>query len=188
MIFAALGANALAFKADAIATPSDPGEAWETLLAQNAPVPAESAATAAPPAVPAPTRRQHARRAPSADIDWTARRERFAQMQETGFNLMMGGVASGVGGVALMVYGINRMEGSHDSDPYGNDSGSPDGILPFFVGYISVLVGFPALMTTGIILNRIGNHKRIQAEDMLGDTGQTRLDLGPNSVKLSLSF
>lgn len=188
MIFAVLGANALAFKADAIAPSDDPGQAWETLLAQSAPVPAESAATVAPPAEPATARRPRARRAPSADIDWGARRERFAQMQETGFNLMMGGVACGVGGVALMVYGINRMEGSHNSDPYGNDTGSPDGILPFFIGYISVVAGLPALMTTGIILNRIGNHKRQQAEEMLGTDSGARLDLGPNSLKLSYSF
>lgn len=185
--FAFIGTNqALAFDADAITPPADPGEAWEMRLAQYAPAPPPAAASETPPAEAAPERRKRPPRGYESDIDWAARRERYANMQETGFNLMMGGVACGVGGVALMVYGINRMEGSRDTDPYGNDTGNPDGLLPFMVGYISVALGLPALMTTGIILNRIGNHKRAYAEDMLGQGA--RLDIGPNSLKLSYSF
>lgn len=140
-----------------------------------------------------PARQAETARAPRprgydyGNIDWAARRERFAGMQETGFNLMMGGVGAGAGGVALMIYGVNRMNAERDSDPYGRNQGS-DGLLPFFVGYISTLVAFPALLTTGIIINRIGNHKRAHAEEMLGGGARLRFDLEPDALKLSYSF
>lgn len=164
-----------AFAGDAGALP------WnlELLLAQ---APAESTD---PMQDPAPAVRKP--RVRSYDnVDWAARRERFDRMQHTGFNLMMGGVACGAGGVVLMIYANSLAKEGRNRSDSGYQEGVPDGMVPFFVGYISVLVGFPALLTTGIILNRIGNHKRIQAEEML-DSG-ARLDFGPNSFKVSYSF
>ncbi len=163
--------------------------AADSRLAQMDPIPKEPGPVFVDSAAK-PNRRVASRRRSRDldDVDLEARRDRFAKMQSNGFGLMMGGVGAGVGGLVLMMVGISELESSQHTDAYGNQTGEPEGILPFFVGYISLLAVCPTLLTTGIILNRVGNHRREAYERMIQDGGSTRLDIGPNGIKLSYTF
>jgi hypothetical protein len=140
----------------------------------------------APAQAPAP-----AMAAPSRDRGYGTpeeleqRRDRFANMQKTGFGLMMGGIAAGGGGLILMITSISSIESSRDS--YGNThtNGAGPG---FWIGYFSFVGAFPALLATGITLNRIGSHKRQAYERLLDKASHTRLDLGPDSFRFTYSF
>lgn len=124
------------------------------------------------------------------------RRDRFARMQSNGFGLIMTGVATGVGGISLMVIGINRNIAAiedQENDFYGSsDEPSNEGMGMFMLGYLSVLAT-PAFLVTGIILNRIGNGRRIRYEEMIEEhpdnkRSHLRLDVGVNALRLSYTF
>ncbi|HKP94142.1 MAG TPA: hypothetical protein VJ385_00155 [Fibrobacteria bacterium] len=117
------------------------------------------------------------------------RRDHFQKMQNTGFGLMMGGIGCGAGGILLMVTGIIQMNRDNRSDEYGNRKSSDKGLGTFLIGYVALGAGAPALITTGIILNRVGNHKRRRFQDRLdGEGGRLGLGIGPNSLRLSYGF
>jgi hypothetical protein len=118
---------------------------------------------------------------PYEEIDWEWRKDYYGRKQETGFHLMMGGLACFVGGVALISIGAQVIESDESED------GSPFAQIPIGVGVLSSLVGFPTLLISGLVMNDSGKAKRLQAERMLNRTG-ARLDIGPNSLRLSLSF
>lgn len=124
-----------------------------------------------------------------SQADYEERRDKFRRMQENGYHLILGGIGAGVGGLALMVYGINQLERRQSMDRYGNDTSGDEGVIPFFVGYISLVAVFPTLLTTGIILNRVGNHRRERYESLLEEAGShTQLYIGVNSLRLTYSF
>lgn len=169
----------------------------ELLLAQ-----AQAATEAAPALAPAPGKAGDssaapagtmapARPAPARDRGYGTpdelerKRDHFAGMQKTGFGLMMGGIAAGGGGLILMITSLSSLETKHDAygDTYTDEPGPG-----FFIGYFSFVIGFPAMLATGITLNRIGNHKRQTYERLLDEAGHTRLDIGPDSFRLTYSF
>ena len=165
--------------------------ASDLLLAQAVPTASEPATvpgdSTAIPVVTAPNSAPRTRRSRGSELtreEWVTRRDGGRKMQSTGFGLMMGGIGAGVGGVVLMVSALNNMETRTDAYGYERDE------LPgyFTLGFVGLAYLFPPLLTTGIILNRIGNHKRVRAEQMLEETGGARLQVGPNSLRLSYSF
>lgn len=123
------------------------------------------------------------------------RRDRFARMQSNGFGLIMSGIATGVGGIALMAIGINRNIAANEKiedDPWSDEVSSDEGMGIFFLGYLSAVATVP-LLTVGIILNRIGNGRRIRYENLIEEhpetrKGDLRLDVAPNALKLSYTF
>ena len=118
------------------------------------------------------------------------RYQHFERMQSTGFGLLMGGIGCGAGGLLLMITGINEMDRNNHYDPYtGEQTNSDKGVGTFIVGYIALVVGCPALVTTGIILNRVGNHKKLRAQDEIEESGgHVDMNIGLNSMRLSYSF
>lgn len=176
--------------------------------AQSAPAPAKPAPPAAASAAPAPSAKPDTvvvkrdtvfleRRSPRAveyDREFLeSKRDHFARMQRNGFGLLMGGIGAAAGGLTLMIIGINQNiaanEDYNSTDPYGYEESSDEGMGLVMVGYISLLAS-PALITTGIILNRIGNGRRRSYERMLDDkaANHLRLDVGLNSLRLSYTF
>jgi hypothetical protein len=153
-----------------------------TVLGDTAAVPAAATATPAPVAAP------RSRRIYGSELtqeEWAARRDAGARLQSTGFGLMMGGIGAGVGGMVLIVTALNNLE-TH-TDQYGyKDNGEPPAYFTF--GIISLVYIFPPLLTTGIILNRIGNHRRVRSEQMLEGTGGAHLEIGPNALRVSYTF
>jgi hypothetical protein len=136
---------------------------------------------AAPPAMAAPSRD----RGYGTPEELQAKRDRFANMQKTGFGLMMGGIAAGGGGLILMITSISSLERSRDS--YGNTHTDEPG-PGFWIGYFSFAGAFPSLLATGITLNRIGSHKRQVYDRLLDEASHTRLDIGPESFRFTYSF
>ncbi|MDB5049638.1 MAG: hypothetical protein JWO30_2709 [Fibrobacteres bacterium] len=136
---------------------------------------------------PAPSATGHAR--PAEDMGYLVeRRDRFQRMQNNGFGLLMGGIGAGVGGVLLMVTGANQMDRNNRVDQYGNETRSGNGETALVIGYLAAVLVAPPLITTGIILNRVGNHKRERFQQDIDAGGRVDLGIGPNSVRLSYSF
>jgi hypothetical protein len=157
------------------------------LLAQNsaAPIPLEPNKDTLPVQAPAAVHRTQA----SEDKEYFVnRRDHFRRMQNTGFGLLMGGIGCGAGGILLMVTGINQMDRNHGYDQYGNATRSDKGLGTFIVGYVALLVGTPALVTTGIILNRVGNHKKNRMQQDIDAWQKLGWNVGFNSMRLSYSF
>ncbi len=162
------------------------------LLAQNNPVPsAPIAAKHDTVFIQTPAAATHVRKAaPLADIgEMTERRDHFRRMQSTGFGLLMGGIACGAGGILLMTTGLNQANSQH-YDQYGNATGTSDkGFATFMVGYIALVVATPALITTGIILNRVGNSRRRRYQADLDDWDKkVGVQIGLNSLRLTYNF
>lgn len=163
----------------------------DLLLAQAAPAAldagegrGDSAALPVPRATDAGAPRRHRAANASAD-ELEEKREHFRRMQSTGFGLMMGGIGAGAGGLILMISAIASSE--KHTDAYGNTT-YDDPPASFFIGYLSLVAVCPSLLTPGIILNRIGNHKRAQYDRMIEESGGAHLDIGPNSLRLTYSF
>jgi hypothetical protein len=187
--------------ADETRIPADflpPMAASDLLLAQAAPAGSQTAPAASQPAsvpvdtaaaaVAAPKPAPRYRRGRGSDLthdELVARRDAGARLQSTGFGLMMGGVGAGVGGLILIIAAANNMETHRDAYGYETTREPPSYIT---LGVISLVYIFPPLLTTGIIINRIGNHRRVSSERMLDETGGAHLQIGPNSLRLSYSF
>jgi hypothetical protein len=122
------------------------------------------------------------------DLDYLkGRRERFQNMQNTGFGLLMGGIGCAGGGMLLMITGINQAERSND--PYDDNGGSSDdGLGMFLIGYLAVIAS-PGLIIPGIILNRVGNSRKRRYDSMIEDhPDRVSLNVGINSLSLSYTF
>lgn len=160
------------------ASPSD------ILLAQAMPEKPNTSVAGGDSAAPAmgATRRHRAVSASGEDV--TERRDHYKSMQSTGFGLIMAGVGTGVGGLILMITSLSDMKTT--TDQYGYQTTEEPG-AGFFIGYLSLALACPTFLTTGIIINRVGNHKRARYQRMI-DEGETRLDVGPNSMRLTYSF
>ena len=78
----------------------------------------------------------------------------FTKMKKTGMNLTFGGALLTAGGVALMINGVERMDGYNS---YNSNSNAGDG--EFFLGYAAFLIGGSAT-TGGIVLWAIGGSKK----------------------------
>jgi hypothetical protein len=165
----------------------DPGTPMaELVLAQAAPAAVDGSATSADSAVaPKMARPSRANYGEYSREELERKRNRFESMQKTGFGLTMGGIAAGAGGLILMINGLANLETHRDS--YGDTVTEEPG-AGFWIGYISLVGAFPPLLTTGIILNRIGAHKRQTYERLLETASHMRMDVGPDSFRLSFSF
>ena len=175
--------------AQATPAPVKPAVAGDTATAAQT----NPAATAAPaasvaPASPEPRTAPRTRRRYGQELtqeEWAARRDAGARLQSTGFGLMMGGIGAGVGGLVLIVTALNNLETHRDAYGYETTSEPPS---YFGLGVVSLVYVFPPLLTTGIILNRVGNHRRVRAEQMLDETGGARLEIAPNGFRVAYTF
>lgn len=175
--------------AQATPAPVKPAAAGDSATAaQTNPAATTAPAASATPASPEPRTAPRTRRRYGQELtqeEWAARRDAGARLQSTGFGLMMGGIGAGVGGLVLIVSALNNMETHRDAYGYEETSDPPAYIE---LGLISLVYVFPPLLTTGIILNRVGNHRRARAEQMLDETGGARLEIAPNGFRVAYTF